>query len=63
MEPDQTAPLGLHCLTKRLLKHSNRCKKQTTFVVIGALRADYIKYIYRPSVKSAYQKIIFLFLN
>ena len=50
MDPDQTAPvgvgavlqeqsdLGLHCLTKRLLKHFSSRQKQMTFVVIGALR-------------------------
>ena len=37
MDPDQTAPVGLHCLNKRLPKHSGRQQKQI-FVVIGALR-------------------------
>ena len=32
--------LGLHCLTKMLLKNFRRLKKQTTFVVIGTLRVD-----------------------
>ena len=42
LNPDQTVPkeqsdLGLHCLTKRLLKHLGRRQKRT-FVVIGTLR-------------------------
>ena len=45
MYPDQTDPtgaadLGLHCLPKRFLKLFIRRKKQTIFVVIGALRAN-----------------------
>ena len=36
LDPCQTA-LGLHCLV-RFLKHLSRRDKQTTFVVIGALR-------------------------
>ena len=31
---------GLHCLTKRLLKHFSIRQKETTFVVIGALRVN-----------------------
>ena len=34
--------MGLHCLTKRLLKHLGGQQKQTTFVVIGALRVNKI---------------------
>ena len=34
--------LGAHCLAKRLLKHFSRRQKQTTFVVIGALRVKFI---------------------
>ena len=37
MDLDQTAPMSLHCLSKRLLKLYRRQQKQTTFVVIGAL--------------------------
>ena len=38
VDPEQEqSDLGLHCLTKRLLKHFNRRQKQTTFV-IGTLR-------------------------
>ena len=41
MDSDQTAPdLGLHCLTKRPLKHFSKRKQQTSFVVIGALRVN-----------------------
>ena len=36
VDPDQAAPIV--CLTKRLLKHFSRRRKQTTFVVISALR-------------------------
>ena len=42
MDPEQTAPiqsnLGSHCLPYRLIKHFSRREKQTTFVVIGAVR-------------------------
>ena len=40
MESEQTAPtgLGLHCLTKRLLKHFSRQQKLITLVVIGTLK-------------------------
>ena len=34
----EKSDLGLHCLTKRLLKHINRRQKQATFVMIGAFR-------------------------
>ena len=30
--------LGLHCLTKMLLKHFSRLQKQTTYVVFGVLK-------------------------
>ena len=33
----EQSELGLHCLTKRLLKLFSRLQKQTTFVVMGAL--------------------------
>ena len=37
MDPGQTAPdLGLHCLSKRLIKNFSRWQKQRVFVVIGA---------------------------
>ena len=39
MNPDQTAPI---CLFERLLKHFSRREKQTNFVVIGALRVNFI---------------------
>ena len=32
--------MGPHCLSKRLLIHFSRREKQTTFVVIGALRVN-----------------------
>ena len=32
--------MGLQCLSKRLQKYFNRREKQTTFVVIGALRVS-----------------------
>ena len=35
---EEQSDLGLHFLTKRLLKHFNRSQKQTAFVVIVALR-------------------------
>ena len=39
MDPDQRqSDLDLHCLSKRLLKHFSSGEKQTTFVMIGALR-------------------------
>ena len=45
MDPDQT-DLSIHCLLQRLLKHFSRRKKQTNFVVIGALRVNcYIGFI------------------
>ena len=47
MDPDQTeqSDPGLHCLLERLLKHFSRRQilKQTTFVVIGTLRAKIVK--------------------
>ena len=49
MNPYETTPvsdLGLHCLTKRLLKHFSRRQKQTTFVVIGALRFKAFNMLY-----------------
>ena len=33
----RSAGVGLHCLTKRFLKHFIRLHKQITFVVIGVL--------------------------
>ena len=36
----EQSDIGLHCLSKRLLKYFNRRQKQTTFVVIGALRVN-----------------------
>ena len=45
MDPDQTAPIGLHCLFEWLLKQFSRQQKQTNFVVIGALRAKTIYYL------------------
>ena len=41
VDPDQTAPIGIHCLTKKLLKHFSRQQKQTSLVVIGALRVKF----------------------
>ena len=40
MDPYQTgqSDMGLHCLSKRLLKQFIRRQKQTNFVVIGAFR-------------------------
>ena len=48
VDPDQTAPteqsdLGRHFLSKRLLKHFSRRKKQTTFVVIAAFRVNVVE--------------------
>ena len=45
MGPDQTAPKRsslnwVHTVSHKLLKHFSRREKQTTFVVIGALRAS-----------------------
>ena len=37
MDPDQTAPKGPHCLQK----NHKQMRKQTTIVVIGALRVKY----------------------
>ena len=37
----EQSDLCLHCLTKILLKHFSRRQKQTTFVVIGALKVQF----------------------
>ena len=41
MDPEQTAPtaLGPHCC-RNASKHSSRRQKQTTFVLIGALKIN-----------------------
>ena len=41
MDPDQTARY-VHCLTKLLQQQFSRHQKQTTFVVIGALRVNHV---------------------
>ena len=46
MDPEQTAP---HCLPYWLLKYFSRQEKQTTFVVIGALR---VKPLLAPNAMS-----------
>ena len=41
MDPDQTeSELGLRCLTERLDKYLSRRQKQTTFVMIDALKVN-----------------------
>ena len=46
MDPDQTAPtgeqsdLGLHCLSKMLIKKLQQATKQMIFDVIGVLRVN-----------------------
>ena len=39
----QQSDLSLHCLLERLLQHFSRRKKQSNFVVIGALRVNRAK--------------------